>query len=1102
MKQRFSSLDVKIIAHELAASLVSLRVSNVYDLSTRIFLLKFAKPEHKEQLLIDSGFRCHLTSFSRTTAAAPSPFIARLRKFLKTRRVTAVSQVGTDRIIDIQFSDGQYRLFLEFYAGGNIVLTDSELNILALLRNVNEGEEHEQYRVGLKYNLSLRQNYGGIPPLTKERVREGLQRVIQKQGQDGGQGKKIKKKQGDALRKALAVTINEYPPILLDHALQTAGFDKETQPSDVVENDALLEKLMGVFDEAAKVMADITSRDTAKGYIVAKTSGKEQGPPSDGQTDAESQRAGVMYDDFHPFKPIQLEGKPDTTFLEFDGFNKTVDEFFSSIEGQRLESKLQEREDNAKKRLEQARTEHEKRIGGLQQVQELNVQKAEAIEANLDRVEEATAAVNGLIAQGMDWVEIGRLIEMEQKKHNPVADMIKLPLKLHENTVTLKLSGWTADEEDDEMADETDSEASDSDEEQAPAAKQKPAEDKRLAVDIDLSLSPWSNARQYYDQRKTAAVKQDKTQQASAKALKSTEQRITSDLKKGLKQEKAVLRPVRQQMWFEKFIYFISSDGYLIIGSKDAQQSEVIYRRHLKKGDIYVHADLPGAAPVIIKNNTATPDAPIPPTTLSQAGNLCVCSSNAWESKAVMSAWWVNADEVSKTAPTGEYLATGNFTIKGKKNFLPPAQLLLGFAVMFQISEESKAQHMKHRLRDEPSDTPHEVTTSAPAENPRNEEQDDDDDGNEEEGTADEDDEFPDVKAAATDEDDDDDFPDAKDDNDDEEHHEDHQARSNPLQNGQPTAKEEDESSDDDDEDVAEAPGSGAASTVDEDEHASQSTSGVRHLSAKERRQLKKSGASSTEEPSDKVTDPAPENKGPKAASAPKPQQLTRGKRAKAKRQAQKYADQDDEDRALAMSLLGSRKAETTAPAADDSKTETAEEARERRRQQHEKTQKAGLEAEELRRLKLADDAAADLDDDETSAHVISLDQFVGMPLPGDEILEAIPVCAPWNALGKYKYKAKLQPGAQKKGKAVREILGRWGKGFAETKYIDEKAMDKERIWPREAELIRAFKEAEVMGVVPVKQMRVMMAGGSGGGGGGDKTKGKKGRGGRGSKKK
>jgi len=82
----------------------------------------------------------------------------------------------------------------------------------------------------------------------------------------------------------------------------------------------------------------------------------------------------------------------------------------------------------------------------------------------------------------------------------------------------------------------------------------------------------------------------------------------------------------------------------------------------------------------------------------------------------------------------------------------------------------------------------------------------------------------------------------------------------------------------------------------------------------------------------------------------------------------------------------------------------------------------------------------------------------------------------------------------------VREILSRWGKGMAESRNFDDKALDKERIWPREAELIRGFKEAEVMGVVPVKQMRVMMAGGSGGGN--DKAKGKKGRGGRGSKKK
>ena len=77
--------------------------------------------------------------------------------------MTKIEQIGTDRVIELQFSDGQYRLFLEFYAGGNIVLTDAELTIIGLLRTVNEGAEHEQYRLGLKYGLSQRQNYAGVP---------------------------------------------------------------------------------------------------------------------------------------------------------------------------------------------------------------------------------------------------------------------------------------------------------------------------------------------------------------------------------------------------------------------------------------------------------------------------------------------------------------------------------------------------------------------------------------------------------------------------------------------------------------------------------------------------------------------------------------------------------------------------------------------------------------------------------------------------------------------------------------------------------------------------------------------------------------------------
>lgn len=111
--------------------------------------------------------------------------------------------------------------------------------------------------------------------------------------------------------------------------------------------------------------------------------------------------------------------------------------------------------------------------------------------------------------------------------------------------------------------------------------------------------------------------------------------------------------------------------------------------------DVYVHADLHGAASVIIKNSN--PGHEIPPTTLHQAGIMSVCQSKAWEAKIVTSAYWVFPDQVSKSAPTGEYLTTGSFMIRGKKNFLPPVQLVYGFGYLFKLDDSSLGNHVKER---------------------------------------------------------------------------------------------------------------------------------------------------------------------------------------------------------------------------------------------------------------------------------------------------------------------------------------------------------------------------------------------------------------------
>ncbi len=88
------------------------------------------------------------------------------------------------------------------------------------------------------------------------------------------------------------------------------------------------------------------------------------------------------------------------------------------------------------------------------------------------------------------------------------------------------------------------------------------------------------------------------------------------------------------------------------------------------------------ASSVVIKNPTGNP---VPPKTLNEAGCMAVCYSVAWEAKVLANAWWVYHHQVSKQAPTGEYLGTGSFMIRGKKNFLPQTALVFGFGILYKV---------------------------------------------------------------------------------------------------------------------------------------------------------------------------------------------------------------------------------------------------------------------------------------------------------------------------------------------------------------------------------------------------------------------------------
>ncbi|KAL4425918.1 hypothetical protein ABPG75_009934 [Micractinium tetrahymenae] len=667
VKQRFSSADVAAEAACLRQRCLGMRVANVYDINPKTYVLKLARSGEdgdKVLLLIESGARFHTVEAMPEKADTPSNFTLKLRKHIRTRRLEAVKQLGVDRIVQLTFGSGAAacHLLLEFYAQGNVILADDKFEVLTLLRS------HRDDAKGVA--IMARHPY----PIHTIRLRQALSAAALEGALAGAAA--------EATLKTCLADLLPYGPLIAEHCILTAGLDPARQPAAAPlpgEEQAAL--LAGVRQWEAWLDACEDDSTPPQGFILTrsqpggpKQQQQQQQPAEAEQQGQQGQQGGAaapaapaaVYEEFEPLLVAQHRHKPALTFPTFDA---AVAEFFGKIQGQRAAQQQAAKEKAAVGKLEAIRKDHEKRLGTLGREAESAELKAALIEYNLEAMDAALNAVREAVASGMDWRDLARMIKEERRAGNPVAGLID-SLQLERSRVTLLLSNWLDEEEGDEEA------------ATRPATK----------VEVDLGLSAHANARAYYDSRRKHQTKQQKTLDANQKALKAAEKKAQAQLKQ-VRSAAPVI--TRKPFWFEKFHWFISSENYLVLSGRDAQQNELLVKRYLRKGDAYVHADLHGASTTIIRNHA--PDAPIPPLTLSQAGQACVCRSQAWDAKVVTSAWWVHPEQVSKTAPTGEYLVTGSFMIRGRKNYLPPQPLVMGYGLMFGLAEESIPAHVGER---------------------------------------------------------------------------------------------------------------------------------------------------------------------------------------------------------------------------------------------------------------------------------------------------------------------------------------------------------------------------------------------------------------------
>jgi hypothetical protein len=214
-------------------------------------------------------------------------------------------------------------------------------------------------------------------------------------------------------------------------------------------------------------------------------------------------------------------------------------------------------------------------------------------------------------------------------------------------------------------------------------------------VDIDISKTPFENAKHYYDLRANFTEKEKKTMEATNAILKQAKDAAEKKIKKKEEHIKAV-KINRKAQWYEKFYWFVSSENYLVISAKDAHQNETIIKKYLAKDDAVFHTQVQGSAFSLVKNPYG---GPIPHQTLQEAAQATLSHSRCWDQKVVTEVFWVNAEQVSKTAPTGQFVGLGSFMIYGKKNFITPARLEMGFGLFFKVDEESAKNHVGERKR-------------------------------------------------------------------------------------------------------------------------------------------------------------------------------------------------------------------------------------------------------------------------------------------------------------------------------------------------------------------------------------------------------------------
>ncbi len=325
--------------------------------------------------------------------------------------------------------------------------------------------------------------------------------------------------------------------------------------------------------------------------------------------------------------PFEIEIFRDYKRKEFSSFNEAVDEFYSKIDYESIKSPKD-------KKIKKMIKDQQKIIVNQQDyLEELKLKKKKYYELgdflykNFNKFEKLLSVILDARNKGYPWKEINdKLITARNEKLDDAEFFDRITPSTNQLLININ-------------------------------------NDK---VNLDLRKSLGENINLIYSKGKKA----EKKIKGTVSAIKKTNDKIIKLTleKESLEMGIDFLVKKPKKKWYEKFRSFHSSEGFLIIGGRDAATNEIIFKKYLEPSDLVFHTNFPGSPLVVIKNPE---NKEITSITIKETAEFVASFSRAWkENWGVVDTFYVNPDQISRSPPTGEYLQKGSFIITGKKNFI------------------------------------------------------------------------------------------------------------------------------------------------------------------------------------------------------------------------------------------------------------------------------------------------------------------------------------------------------------------------------------------------------------------------------------------------